>query len=84
MAILCAAIQASPTVSPTPVAACPQKAGVESLTIPAYVFEAFGLPASPRNFNYSAMLFPDGKFVGHWTGNGPDASVPDLTQQEAQ
>jgi hypothetical protein len=61
-----------------------QKPGVEMLTIPDYVFEAFGLPATGRNFNYSDMLFRDGKFVNHWPGNGPDASVPDLTQQEAQ
>lgn len=30
------------------------------------------------------MLFPDGKFVNNWPSNGPHASVPDLTQQEAQ
>ena len=60
-------------------------AGVESLTIPPYVFEAFGLPVDGRTFDYSKMLFPDGKFIDHWTpGNGPNASVPDLTQQEAQ
>ena len=49
-----------------PVRQCPdastgawlQKAGVESLTVPDYVFEAFGLPATARKFNYSAMLFP--------------------------
>eukprot|EP01044_Picomonas_judraskeda_P023926 COSAG03_NODE_6430_length_1061_cov_1.749480_1_plen_213_part_01 len=35
-----------------------QKPGVESLTVPDYVFEAFGLPATARKFNYSAMLFP--------------------------
>eukprot|EP01052_Picozoa_sp_SAG31_P010165 SAG31_NODE_548_length_14222_cov_10.926574_3_plen_142_part_00 len=61
-----------------------QKPGVESLAIPPYVFRAFGLPVSGRNFNYSAMLFPDGKLVDHWPGNGPDASVPDLAQLEAQ
>ena len=46
---------------------CSQKPGVESLAVPAYVFEAFGLPATSRNFNYSAMLFPDGASPGTQT-----------------
>jgi hypothetical protein len=59
------------------------KAGTEKLTVPNTVFNAFGLPVplTPRQFNYSAMLFPDGTFVNKW---GADKSVPDLTQREAQ
>ena len=53
------------------------KAGVEQITIPAFVLEAFGLPAVPRTFNYAAMFAPGWKFLDHW---GKDSSVPDLTQ----
>ena len=56
-------------------------AGVENIPIPAWVFEAFGLPAEERNFDYEAMLFPDGTHRGQWGGGG---SVPDVTQQETQ
>ncbi len=54
---------------------------VDNLPIPSHVFEAFGLepPAAQRNFNYSAMLYPDGSFVDHW---GANKSVPDWMQLE--
>ncbi len=59
------------------------QAGVESLRVPEYVFEAFDLPVptQPRTFSYPAMLFPDGRYLDQW---GTGASVPDLTQQEAR
>ena len=56
-------------------------AGVENIPIPAWVFEAFGLPAEERNFDYEAMLFPDGTHRNMW-GNG--GSVPDVTRPETQ
>ncbi|MBR2152328.1 MAG: dockerin type I repeat-containing protein [Clostridia bacterium] len=55
--------------------------GVETIPIPAYVFEAFGLPVETRNFSYSAMCFPDGTGVNHWAN---DQSLPDITQIETQ
>ena len=57
------------------------KKGVESISIPDWVFEAFNLPVESRNFDYKSMLFPDGTYVDHW---GTDQSVPDITQIETQ
>ena len=54
---------------------------VNSLSVPADVFDAFDLPRANRTFNYSAMLFPDGSFVNQW---GENASVPDWTQTETK
>lgn len=60
---------------------CIGKQQVEAVSIPAYVFEAFGLPVESRNFSYHAMLFPDGSFVNAW---GKDASVEDITRLESR
>ena len=49
---------------------------VESVPVPAWVFEAFGLPAETRNFDYDACLFDAG--TPTW-GN-----MPDLSKTEAQ
>ena len=57
------------------------KAETESITVPAWVFEAFGEKVENRKFNYEAMLFPDGSFANHW---GANHSVPDITQKETQ
>ncbi|MBS5659821.1 MAG: hypothetical protein KHW79_00900 [Clostridiales bacterium] len=54
---------------------------VQSVPIPGWVFEAFGLPIQKRNFRYADMLFSDGRYVNQW-GNG--CSVPDLSKTEAQ
>lgn len=55
--------------------------GVENIPIPDWVFEDFGMPAEKRNFNYEAMIYPNGDFRNSW---GPGASVPDITQQETR
>ena len=55
--------------------------GVEQIDIPAFVFEAFGLPVEDRAFSYQAMLYPDKRYVDHW---GKDQSVPDISQLETQ
>ena len=49
---------------------------VENVPVPAWVFEAFGLPVETRNFNYDACLFPKG--TDTWD------CMPDISQQEAQ
>ena len=49
---------------------------VESVKIPARVFEAFGLPAEDRYFNYDACLFPKGS--GAWE------NMPDISKTESQ
>ncbi len=49
---------------------------VENVPVPAWVFEAFGLPAEERNFRYDACLFaPD---AGTWD------VMPDISQTETQ
>jgi len=54
---------------------------VEQVPVPEWAFAALGLPAEKRNFRYAAMLYPDGRFKGHWGGNG---SVPDISQTETK
>jgi len=54
---------------------------VEKISIPAYVFEEFGLKAEERTFDYEKMLFPDGYGVNKW---GADSSIPDITRVETQ
>ncbi len=49
---------------------------VEPVKIPSWVFEAFGLPAEDRYFDYDACLFP--KNVGAWD------CMPDISRQETQ
>ena len=46
---------------------------VDRLQIPAWVFEAFGLPAEARSFRYAEMTYSGGRGVNQW---GRGASVP--------
>src|SRR6056297_1082422 len=55
--------------------------GVDKISIPPWVFEEFGLEPETRNFNYEAMLYPDGFHEWRWGGYG---GVPDITQLETQ
>ncbi len=55
--------------------------GVETISIPEDVLREFGQPITNRNFRYEAMLYPDGRFVNHWGGQG---SVPDMSQLETR
>ena len=54
---------------------------VESIKIPSWVFEAFGLPIEERNFNVENICFADGKFRSFW---GDKISAPDVTRLEAK
>lgn len=54
---------------------------VGQLPVPDWVFKEFNLPVEPRNFNYEAMLYPDGRRKDHW---GKGASVPDMSQIETR
>ncbi len=54
---------------------------VNQIPIPAYVFEAFDLPVEKRNFDFSKMRFPDGRYYEQW---GKNSTVPDITQLETQ
>jgi hypothetical protein len=53
---------------------------VNQLAIPEWAFTALGVPVEKRNFNYTDMLYPDGKFKNQW-GSG---SVPDVSQLETK
>jgi hypothetical protein len=54
---------------------------VGQIPVPAWVFQEFGLTPEARNFDYSKMLFPDGKMVNHWRQG---SSVPDICQRETK
>jgi len=60
---------------------CITKSFIDTVPIPAWVFEAFGLAPQKRNFSYDAMLNPGGMYVNHWH---QDCSVQDITQLESQ
>ncbi len=49
---------------------------VESVKIPARVFEAFGLPYEDRHFDYDACLFP--------ADSGAWSNMPDISKAETQ
>ena len=54
---------------------------VNNIAVPSWVFTEFGQTSQSRNFNYSAMLYSDGRYVDHW---GTGQSVPDITKLETQ
>jgi hypothetical protein len=54
---------------------------VNKKPIPAFAFEAFGLPVETRNFSYDAMRYADGRYLDLW---GEGASVPDITRIDTQ
>ena len=54
--------------------------GVDKISVPDWVFEEFGLEPEDRNFNYEAMLYPDGFHEWLWGFGG----VPDITRLETQ
>jgi hypothetical protein len=54
---------------------------VDQVNIPAWVFEAYGLPVESRNFSYASMLNCQGKGVDHWRKG---SSVPDISEKETQ
>jgi hypothetical protein len=54
---------------------------LDSMPIPAWVFEDFNLKVEKRNFRYKDMLYTDGRRVNHWRQG---ASVPDMSQLETR
>jgi len=56
--------------------------GVDSITIPEWVFKEFGLPVQIRNFSFGAMIYADGKYNDRWAGEG--GGVPDISRIESQ
>ncbi|MDD2393942.1 MAG: hypothetical protein PHV88_07780, partial [Eubacteriales bacterium] len=51
------------------------------VSIPEWVFLAFGRKPENRNFAYEKMLFDNGKYVDFWESG---CSVPDITKLETQ
>ncbi|MDF2541562.1 MAG: hypothetical protein K0S47_1280 [Herbinix sp.] len=60
---------------------CIEKSFVNSIKIPTWVFEAFGVEIVDRHFNYDNMLFKNGKYINQW---GEDFSVEDINQLESR
>jgi hypothetical protein len=54
---------------------------VNKLPIPAWVFEAFELPAESRTFRYQDMQYLGGRGVNHW---GRGGSIPDVSRPETK
>ena len=54
---------------------------VNTVAVPAWVFESYGLKPEKRNFRYNDMLSKEGKYVDHWHKGG---SVPDITRLETR
>lgn len=54
---------------------------VNEVTIPAWTFEALGIPVEQRNFRYDSMLNVKNIYVNHW---GEGSSVPDITRVETK
>jgi alpha-L-fucosidase 2 len=54
---------------------------VDKVPVPDWAFTALDLPVEQRNFRYADMLYPDGRFKGHWGGGG---SVPDVSRPETK
>ena len=48
---------------------------------PDWAFKEFGLTPEAWNFDYSKMLFPDGRLVDHWRRG---SSVPDISRVETK
>jgi regulation of enolase protein 1 (concanavalin A-like superfamily) len=54
---------------------------VETLKVPEWVFDEFDLDFKERNFDYEAMLYPNGHRVNHWRIG---SSVPDMSRLETR
>nr|MDO8087185.1 hypothetical protein [Candidatus Sigynarchaeum springense] len=55
--------------------------GVESIPIPAWVFEEFGLAPEARNFSFASMYDVGGEFDDFW---GTNTAVPDMSKLETR
>ena len=54
---------------------------VDRVPVPAWAFEALGMPVESRNFRYTDMLYPDGRRKDHWRAGN---SVPDVSRPETK
>lgn len=54
---------------------------VNTIPIPEWVFQSYGMKPEKRNFSYKDMLSKECKYVDHWHKGG---SVPDISRIETQ
>lgn len=54
---------------------------VNSLKVPARIFDLYGLRPEDRHFRYEDMIYPDGQRVDHWRKG---SSVPDMSRMETK
>lgn len=54
---------------------------VNTIPIPEWVFQSYGMKPEKRNFSYKDMLSKEGKYMNHWHKGG---SVPDISRTETQ
>ena len=54
---------------------------VETISVPSWVFDAFGLTPVSRNFDYESMFFDSGEEIDFY---GRGSSVPDMTKLETR
>jgi hypothetical protein len=54
---------------------------VEQVPVPDWAFAALAQPVEKRNFRYTDMLYPDGRFKDHWRAG---QSVPDVSRPETK
>ncbi len=54
---------------------------VNKVPVPEWLWGEFDRPVESRNFQYEAMIYPDGHRQNHW---GRGASVPDMSQPETR
>jgi len=57
------------------------KAGVEQVSIPSWVFEAFKKTPEKRCFKYEDIMNKNGRYKDQW---GSGTCVPDMSREEAQ
>ncbi len=63
---------------------CAYRDTINNTKIPAYVFEAFGLPVQNRNFVFENVVYPKGHQYGIGFWGHPDSGMPDITKTEAK
>jgi hypothetical protein len=54
---------------------------MNTISIPAWVFEAFGKTPESRNFDYAKMMHSDGYGKDHWSKG---SHIPDISKEETQ
>lgn len=54
---------------------------IDTLAVPAWTFEALGMPVEPRNFRFDDIKYADGRGVDQW---GKGTCIPDVSRPETE